>query len=114
MLDMKSSIASTDAVRDAIWILTGDRSERYVEARATITATVNNRQVITGEAFNISLSFDGTNYAAINIFWEESGFKNYKDLGLYGTMSTQYQRVASSGARSFIVKNGNYSVEVEY
>ena len=116
MLDMKRSAESTEVVRTAILTITENRSYQYAETKATISATVNYKKVIAEKIFNISLKYDGANYADINIFWEDSGYANFKSLGLFGYMSTKYQLVESSGDKAFRVRDENdtYEIEVEY
>ncbi len=58
--------------------------------------------------------YNRPNFATIDIHWEDWGYKNYKDMGLYGRMNTEWNRVKSTSARSFEVLGGSYRIEVCY
>ena len=48
------------------------------------------------------------NYARIDIMWENYGYKNYRDTGLYGSMNTKWQEVEMTGNNTFIIYGDNY------
>ena len=112
MLDLKSSSDSTHAILDIIEELTGDRS--YARFRGIVSAKIGGSKRIDREEIEIHLTYSLPNYAIIDIMWEESGYKAYKNLGLYGRMTTQYQKVRKGKSRSFKVISNEYEIKVQY
>ncbi len=62
----------------------------------------------------VLLIFDGTNYAKINIFWEDYGYADFRDVGLYGEMNTGWTRVKRTGLKSFQIYCPDYKIDVAY
>lgn len=94
--------------------ITGQRDARRADFDATVSATVGGVDVITEEPIRVELVYDGTNYANISIFWEDHGYKNYHQMGLFGVMKTQYQSVIRTGDREIRVVDPKYSVTIQY
>lgn len=55
----------------------------------TVTALDAAGDVILSDIFKVIFSNKG-NYFNISIMWEEYGYENYKDLGLYGFYGSSY------------------------
>ena len=114
MKKKRSSSESTYAVNDLIGAMTGKRDTGYYIGMATVSADVNGTTVVDHQDIEVTVTFDGTNFATINIFWEEHGFKNYNGLGLYGQMSTQYQDVEFVPPRGLKVGSDSYVIRFQY
>jgi hypothetical protein len=104
----------TSLVIAVIREITGDTDARYVNFDATVSATVGGVDVITEEPVSVALVYDGTNYADISVFWEDHGYKNYRQMGLFGIMKTQYQSVIRTGDREVRVVDPKYFVTIGY
>jgi hypothetical protein len=110
----RTSSQSTYAVNDLIGAMTGKRDTGYYSGMATVSADVNGSTVVDHQDIEVTVTFDGTNYATINIFWEESGFKNYRILGLYGQMNTQYQEAYFVKPRGLKICGDSYVIRFQY
>ncbi|MCI1027049.1 hypothetical protein [Pantoea dispersa] len=108
----KDSSESTQVIYKVIKSITNDTN--FASFIGVVTATVNDEVIIDHEKIQIHLTNSRPNYALIDIFWEDSGYGDYKSLGLFGRMSTQYQRVEENKKRTFTIYNDLYSIEVEY
>lgn len=108
----KDSSESTQVIYKVMKFLTKDTN--FANFTGVITATVNNEVIIDREEIQVHLTNNRPNYASIDIFWEESGHSNYKSLGLFGRMSTQYQLVKENKKRTFTIYSNLYLIDVEY
>lgn len=54
-----------------------------------VTAVVDGEEVISSERIECSLTYN-RDYVQVCVFWEESGFYNYKEMGLYGSSNSNY------------------------
>ena len=114
MLDIMTAGEGTEAVKEAIGELNGHRNRNAAEAVVVVSAWVKDRQVIDKHNIKAGFTFDGTNYATIHIYWEECGYKNYRDMGLYGSIKTQYNIVKQAGPRSLAIHDPNYKIMIEF
>lgn len=114
MKSASSSSESTYAVNDLIGAMTGHRDTGYYCGMATVSADVDGATVIDHQDIEVAVTFDGTNYASICIFWEEHGFKNYRAIGLYGQMSTQYQDAHFVPPRGLKLLGQAYVIRFQY
>jgi len=110
MLTALKSSESTQNIISVIRILA--KNTKYVKFTGNITASVKGNRIIEDEPIEMSLSFDGTNYAEICIFWEDFGYANYKELGLFGLMSTKYQAINIVRADEFQILSDSYAINV--
>jgi hypothetical protein len=110
MDDEKGTFVIIGVIRE----ITGDNDARYASFDATVSASVRGVEVITKETIQVTLVQDGTNYADVNVFWEDHGYKNYRQMGLFGAMKAQYQSVVRTGHREFCVTDPKYSVTIRY
>ena len=107
-----NSINSTSVILDVIDDLTGERV--YSNFEGIVTATVKGTVEIEKDTIKVLLTNDRTNYATIDIMWEDYGYKKFEKLGLYGRMSTQWQKVEKTGERAFTVFSDTYEIEITY
>lgn len=73
----RRSSESTYDVNELIRIMTGKRDSGYYSGMATVSAIVNGSTVVDHQDIVVTTTFDGTNYANINIFWEDHGLKTF-------------------------------------
>ncbi|KUZ93883.1 hypothetical protein [Burkholderia ubonensis] len=104
----------TPLVMTVIREITGESDARFASFDATVSAAVGGVDVITDELIRVALVYDGTNYADISVFWEDHGYRNYRQMGLFGIMKTQYQSVIRTGVREIRVVDEKYSVTIRY
>ena len=94
--------------------MTGKRDSGYYSGMATVSAIVNGSTVVDHQDIVVTTTFDGTNYATINIFWEDHGFENFRDLGLYGQAKTQYQDVYLTLPRGLKIVDDSYEIRFQF
>ncbi len=109
-----SANSSTQVIKEAIYAINGHREWNSANAVATVSARVRRQNIIQSEQIKVQFDFDGTNYAKISIFWEDYGFANYRELGLYGVTKSQFAEVEKSGERSMTITDSSYMVEIQY
>ncbi|EMJ4071449.1 hypothetical protein ISH43_09770 [Pseudomonas aeruginosa] len=111
-LDLLTSSNSTSVVFSALRQLTGDTS--YASFAGVVSAKVNGVLKIDKEEITVQLTNSRPNFAIIDIHWEDCGYKNYKEMGLFGRMTTEWNDVKSTSARSFSVFSDSYEIEICY
>jgi len=111
-LHSKKSVNGTAVILDVIREMSGGTT--YTAFDAIITATINGIQKINNETIRVHLTNSRPNYALIDIMWEDYGYKNYLDMGLFGRMSTQWQEVTKIASRKFRVFSDKYQVDITY
>lgn len=112
MLHPHTSAKSTAVIIDVIRELSGDTS--FITFNATISVTINGAQKIDNEIIRVLLTNSRPNYALVDVIWEDFGYKNYRDMGLFGRMTTQWQEVKKVAARTFRVFGDTYQIDVTY
>lgn len=112
MLSSLKSSQSTQNIISVIRVLTNNT--KYVKFTGMITALVKDQRVIYDEPVDVSLAFDGTNYAEICIYWEDCGYDNYKELGLFGKMNTKFQAVNVIQADEFQILSDSYEINIRF
>ncbi|AXH61197.1 MULTISPECIES: hypothetical protein [Providencia] len=112
MLDLIKRGESTAVILSVIRDLTGEATFAIFDG--IVTVTVQGKKIIDEEEIQIQLTYSPPNYAVIDILWEICGYKNYKDMGLHGRMSTQYQQAKKSGLRRLTLINDNYTIDIMY
>jgi len=50
----------------------------------------------------------------IDVMWEEYGYKNYRQMGLFGRMNTNFQRIKKTGPKLFTVVGDTYEILINY
>ena len=96
MQTREKKLDSYDVVKNAIIALSGDHNALSAKGDFLIEATVNGRQVFrdVAQCFFVMDS----NEAKVSIYWEEAGLFDYKRVGLYGQMSTNFYCVQQLSA----------------
>jgi hypothetical protein len=112
MPDLRESSESTQVILSVIRELTGDTS--YASFIGIITAKVRGKIEINEHEIKVLLTNNRPNYASIDILWEEHGYINYKQIGLYGRMTTEWQKVKITGPKIFTIYNDTYEIAVNY
>lgn len=112
MLHPHKSAKSTAVILDVIRELTGDTT--YASFEGIVSASINGELKIDGERLDVSLTNSRPNYALIDVIWEDGGYKNYRDMGLYGRMSTQWQEAEKIAPRTFRVIGDTYHLDIQY
>lgn len=69
----------------------------YLKDNGTLTlpknvSVIKNGKLIVNEIINVA-AFDCNIYMRVDILWEDAGYSNYKDLGLYGLYGSSYYRM---------------------
>lgn len=112
MASAHNSSKSAAVLIDVIRELSG--STRYASTEATVSATIDGKLKIDSDIIRVILVNGDPNFAQIDIFWEDYGYKNYKDMGLFGRMNTQYQSVEKVAGRVFRITGDNYQIDIGY
>lgn len=111
-LDLMTSSKSTQIIFTALKNLTGDTT--FASFTGIVSAKVNGKLKIDKEEITVQLTNHRPNFAFIDVHWEDCGYKNYKEMGLYGRMSTEWNEVKSTSDRSFKVLSDAYEIEIHY
>jgi hypothetical protein len=111
-LDLMTSTESTGVIFSVLRTLTGDTN--YANFTGVVSAKVNGKLKIDKEEITVQLTNSRPNFAIIDVHWEDFGYKNYKEMGLYGRMTTEWNEVKSTSARSFKVFGETYEIEICY
>src|SRR5580765_5965786 len=72
--------------------ITGDPGAHVAEGTFSVSAKVNSRLVIDKQKIECYFIRE-LDSVAISVYWEEGGYKNYKDMGLFGKMDTRWQEI---------------------
>jgi hypothetical protein len=72
--------------------LTGAPDISFANGTFSVLAKVNDRLVIDKEPMECHFT-KGLDFVTISIYWEEGGYKNYRDMGLFGKMNTKWQEI---------------------
>lgn len=111
-LDLMTSTNSTGVIFSALRTLTGDTD--FANFTGVVSAKVNGKLKIDKEEITVQLTNSRPNFAIIDVHWEDFGYKNYKEMGLFGRMTTEWNEVKSTSARSFKVFSDTYEIEICY
>ncbi|MCD7790146.1 MAG: hypothetical protein LUH55_06310 [Bacteroides thetaiotaomicron] len=67
---------------------------------------------IINDIFQVTVSIEGAgDFQNVMIYWEDNGYNNYHDYGLYGAYSTAYYRMKYGDGKLIIYGDG-YTVTV--
>ena len=72
--------------------MAADRWATFAKATLAVSAKVEGKLIVDEEQFEVLMQKE-LDCVSISIYWEESGYKAYKALGLFGKMDTKYQEV---------------------
>ena len=112
MLNPTKSSESTHIILSVIKELTGDMY--YANFTGIVTAKVRDKIEIDEAKIEVHLTNYQPSYARIDISWEEYGYKDYKQKGLYGRMSTGWCEVKKTGPKVFTIYSDTYEIAVNY
>lgn len=113
MLSFDKSVSSTEVIINVMRQLREFGDVGFVQFEGAVSATINGKVKVNNETIRVDLTNDH-NHATIYIYWEDYGFKSYKDMGLFGSMNTEFQEVKQTGKRTFSIFGESYLVDVTY
>ncbi|WP_407363529.1 hypothetical protein [Pseudomonas luteola] len=93
--------------------LSDDRNAGSFHGEFTVTATVGGRTKVDGEVVGCQLVIQHDS-VDVNIFWEDFGYKGYREMGLYGKANSKYQNVQELSQRSFEMKDARGAYELVF
>lgn len=101
-------------LKEVIHQATADHNATTAEGDFHVAATVDGEVVFSGKArcyFQID-HYEGS----MSIYWEESGLPQYKEAGLYGRMSTKFQKVRRhpGGTLEILGTDSGYLIHINY
>ena len=69
----------------------------YLKDNGTLTlpknvSVIKNGNLIVNDIINVA-AYDCNIYMRVDILWEDAGYTNFKDLGLYGSYGSSYYRM---------------------
>lgn len=69
----------------------------YLQDNGTLTlpknvSVIKNGNLIVNDIINVA-AYDCNIYMRVDILWEDAGYTNFKDLGLYGSYGSSYYRM---------------------
>jgi len=108
-------INATHYLHELVKELSNDRNAGSYRGNFTVTAKVGGKNKIDRDQIDCQLVIQHDSID-INIFWEDCGYKNYRDMGLYGKASSKYQEITELSESSFRIldKNGAYELTFEW
>ncbi len=110
-LTLQDKLESIEAVKNLMKSLTGDRNTRYVKGGCVVTAKVGNSVVIDGETIPCDITVE-RDRVIVGMYWEEAGYDNYNELGLFGRMNSDFQRYTKSGSQGLDITCAAYSLSL--
>ena len=106
-------VDSTHYLAELIKTLSNDRNSSYYKGDFYITATVDGVGKINNDLVECELviQYDSVK---ISIYWEEYGYRNYREMGLYGVVSSKYREITQLSDKSFSVKDRGGRYELNF
>ncbi|MBF9001903.1 hypothetical protein [Vibrio nitrifigilis] len=95
--------------------LSDDRNATSYRGYFYITAVVNGNTKVVADSIDCMFikHFD---HVEVDVMWEDCGYKNYRDMGVYGLMRSQYFTIKNITDNSFqlLDSNGSYELTFEW
>lgn len=88
----------------------------YLKDNGTLTlpknvSVIKNGKLIVNDKIDV-LALKFNSYMSVDIFWENSGYEDYKDLGLYGSYGSSYYRMTYIDGILTIKSDSDDNVEI--
>jgi hypothetical protein len=111
MLADRDAVKGTQLMIDAIKEFSRNHNALVLDGMYRVSAKVNGDLIVDDETIGciFTTQLDSVD---ISVYWEESGFKKYKKLGLYGKMNTKWQGVKRRGDHLY-VEGKNYKSRIK-
>lgn len=109
---MRNELKSFEAIRKAIRYTTGENGN-VAMFTAVVSAIVGGKSIISEDTIKVHLAIH-YDKSEVSVFWEDYGYKNYKNMGLYGLMNSDYQDFIDIGLNKFQVVGDRYTVVINY
>jgi hypothetical protein len=93
--------------------LAGNNNALVASGKFVISAKVRGELIIDDELFECQFTkkLDTVN---MSVYWEEGGYRNYKALGLFGLMETNWQKVRRKDGVLYIENPGkSYELRIK-
>ena len=99
----------------AIYEITGDSSRNKADGEFIVTDEVAGKVIIDREPIKCYMVLQHDS-AELQVYWEDYGYKAYKQLGLFGQMNSKWQPIEKLTDGSFSVTDmqGSYTLTIEY
>lgn len=112
MLPAHKAIKGCYLMVDFVKELAGNLNAQTVQGKFVVSAKVNDELIVDRDKIEciFTIQFDSVE---ISVYWEESGYKNYRRLGLYGLMSTKWQEVKRRKNKLYVM-GSNYKIRIEF
>ena len=103
------------AIKKAIHTINNDSGSGIARAMLTISAKAKGLEIVSAETIECLLTINHSS-AEICIFWENHGYKAYKELGLFGQMNSRWQYMKSANDSTLIISDdaNSYEITVNY
>ena len=88
----------------------------YLKDNGTLTlpknvSVIKNGKLIVNDKIDV-LALKFNSYMRVDIFWENSGYEDYKDLGLYGLYGSSYYRMTYIDGILTIKSDSDDNIEI--
>ena len=88
----------------------------YLKDNGTLTlpknvSVIKNGNLIVNDIINVA-AFDCNIYMRVDILWEDAGYSNYRELGLYGLYGSSYYRMTYIDGILTIKSVSDYNIEI--
>jgi len=101
-------------LKEVIYEITGDSNLNVVQRDVVVEAMVNGAEIFHGQV-NCYFQIDHFE-AKISVYWEQAGLRDYKEAGLFGQMSTNFQAVKKlpGGILQITGADAGYAIHINY
>ncbi len=110
MLPSRKASDGMLAAFEAILTVTADRTATFAKATLLVSAKINDTLVINEESFEVIIQKE-RDCVSVSIYWEEGGYKAYKNLGLFGKMNTKFQETSMKSGFLYLYGD-NYKIRI--
>ncbi|HCM0916304.1 TPA: hypothetical protein N2817_004515 [Vibrio parahaemolyticus] len=99
-------VSNSHYLGEKIKTLSDDRNASSYKGGFYITAQVGGKTKVSNEYIECML-VKHHDRADVSVFWEDHGFKNYRDMGLFGLMNSNYFSINILSDTSFELEDDN-------
>ena len=103
-----NNMDGTHYLSELIRNLSENRNMESYAGDFTVTAIVNGKEKVTEDIIKCQFNIRHDS-VDVSMFWEDCGYKGFRDMGLYGRTNSNYFTVEELSASSFKIKDNNNS-----
>ncbi|MCK9619121.1 MAG: hypothetical protein M0R47_01150 [Methylobacter sp.] len=101
-----NSVESTYYLSELVKKLSQDRNAGSYSGEFTVSAVANGKEKISREPIGCQLTINHDS-VDVSVFWEDYGYKGFRDMGLYGRTNSKFFSVNELSSNSFEIINNS-------